>query len=99
MQVGAVDFISKPFDPPTVSGLLRRHIEDLPAADVEKIMGANVRSNFWLCNMVAPQMAARKDGVIMIISSIGGLRASTVIGAFSGASMSRSISVLSMLDI
>jgi NAD(P)-dependent dehydrogenase (short-subunit alcohol dehydrogenase family) len=40
----------------------------------EKIMGANVRSNFWLCNMVAPQMAARKDGVILIISSVAGLR-------------------------
>ena len=42
----------------------------------EKIMGANVRSNFWLCNMVAPDMAKRKDGVILIISSIGGLRGS-----------------------
>jgi NAD(P)-dependent dehydrogenase (short-subunit alcohol dehydrogenase family) len=40
----------------------------------EKIMGANVRSNFWLCNMVAPDMAKRKDGVIIIISSVGGLR-------------------------
>ena len=39
----------------------------------EKIMGANVRSNFWLCNMVAPDMAKRRDGVIMIISSVGGL--------------------------
>jgi NAD(P)-dependent dehydrogenase (short-subunit alcohol dehydrogenase family) len=42
----------------------------------EKIMGANVRSNFWLCNMVAPAMAKRKDGVILIISSVGGLRGS-----------------------
>ena len=42
----------------------------------EKIMGANVRSNFWLANMVAPDMAKRGDGVIIIISSIGGLRGS-----------------------
>ena len=42
----------------------------------EKIMGANVRSNFWLANMVMPQMAERKDGVFIIISSIGGLRGS-----------------------
>jgi NAD(P)-dependent dehydrogenase (short-subunit alcohol dehydrogenase family) len=42
----------------------------------DKIMGANVKSNFWLCNMVAPQMAQRKDGVIIIISSVGGLRGS-----------------------
>src|SRR6201991_4130178 len=32
--------------------------------------------------LVAPQMATRKDGAIIIISSIGGLRASTVIGAY-----------------
>ena len=29
----------------------------------ERIMGANVRSNFWLCNMVLPQMAERGGGV------------------------------------
>ena len=40
----------------------------------DKIMGANVRSNFWLCNMVAPDMAKRKDGVIIIVSSVAGLR-------------------------
>jgi NAD(P)-dependent dehydrogenase (short-subunit alcohol dehydrogenase family) len=58
-----------------------------PAAGIsdeqfDKIMGSNVRSNMWLCNMVIPQMAARGGGAIIIISSIGGLRGSPVIGAY-----------------
>lgn len=48
----------------------------------DKIMGSNVKSNFWLCNMVLPQMAERKDGAIIIISSIGGLRGSGILGAY-----------------
>ena len=39
----------------------------------ERVMGANVRSNFWLANMVCPQMAERGGGSFIIISSIGGL--------------------------
>src|SRR5678815_4524851 len=39
----------------------------------EKIMGTNVRSVFWLANMVLPQMAERKDGAVIIVSSIGAL--------------------------
>jgi len=35
-----------------------------------------------LINFVAPQMIERKDGAIIIISSIGGLRGSPVIGAY-----------------
>ena len=48
----------------------------------ERIMGANVRSNFWLCNMVLPQMAARGGGSVIIISSIGGLRGSAQLGLY-----------------
>ena len=48
----------------------------------ERIMGANVRSNFWLCNMVLPQMAERGGGSIIIISSIGGLRGSAQLGLY-----------------
>ena len=36
----------------------------------------------WLIHMVAPEMAARKDGAIIVISSIGGLRGSGVLGAY-----------------
>jgi NAD(P)-dependent dehydrogenase (short-subunit alcohol dehydrogenase family) len=47
-----------------------------------KILSNNIISNNTLTTLVAPQMASRKDGAIIIISSIGGLRASTVIGAY-----------------
>ena len=48
----------------------------------ERIMGANVRSNFWLTNMVLPQMAERGGGSVIIISSIGGLRGSPQLGLY-----------------
>jgi len=47
-----------------------------------KILSNNIISNNTLVSLVAPQMAQRKDGAVIIISSIGGLRASTVIGAY-----------------
>ncbi len=47
-----------------------------------KIFENNVLSNHWLISMVAPEMVERKEGSIIIISSIGGLRSSTVIGAY-----------------
>ncbi len=47
-----------------------------------KIMHNNVLSNHWLCNLVRPDMAARRDGAIIIVSSIGGLHGSTTIGAY-----------------
>ncbi len=48
----------------------------------ERVMGANVRSNFWLCNMVLPGMAERGGGAVIIISSIGGLRGSAQLGLY-----------------
>jgi len=47
-----------------------------------KILQNNIISNHWLIQMCAPQMRERKDGAIIIVSSIGGLRASPVIGAY-----------------
>jgi NAD(P)-dependent dehydrogenase (short-subunit alcohol dehydrogenase family) len=47
-----------------------------------KILQNNIISNHWLIAMVAPQMQARKDGAVVIISSIGGLKATNVIGAY-----------------
>ena len=58
-----------------------------PMAGIEddqfrKILENNVISNHWLINFTAPQMLARKDGAIILVSSIGGLRGSSVIGAY-----------------
>ncbi|MCJ8190527.1 SDR family NAD(P)-dependent oxidoreductase [Sphingomicrobium aestuariivivum] len=48
----------------------------------EKILQNNVISNHWLIQMVAPGMLEREDGSIVIVSSIGGMTASTTIGAY-----------------
>ena len=47
-----------------------------------KILENNVIANHWLIQMVAPEMIERKEGSIVIVSSIGGLTASEVIGAY-----------------
>jgi len=52
-----------------------------------KILDNNVLSNHWLIQMVAPEMTERganggEGGSIIIVSSIGGLRGSPVIGAY-----------------
>ncbi|MDY7525119.1 SDR family oxidoreductase [Sphingomonas sp. 10B4] len=47
-----------------------------------KILDNNIVSNHWLISMVAPEMRERRSGSIVIVSSIGGLRGSTVIGAY-----------------
>ncbi|VTU19086.1 SDR family NAD(P)-dependent oxidoreductase [Variovorax sp. RA8] len=47
-----------------------------------KVMDVNIRSNLWLVNRVAPGMAERGGGSIVIISSIAGLTGSRVLGAY-----------------
>lgn len=47
-----------------------------------KILENNVIANHWLIQMVLPQMVERRDGAVIIVSSIGGLRGSPVIGAY-----------------
>jgi len=47
-----------------------------------KILDNNVIANHWLISMVAPEMLERGEGSIIIVSSIGGLKASPVIGAY-----------------
>ena len=47
-----------------------------------KILDNNVISNHWLIQMCLPQMIERRAGSIVIVSSIGGLRGSTTIGAY-----------------
>jgi NAD(P)-dependent dehydrogenase (short-subunit alcohol dehydrogenase family) len=55
---------------------------DITDEAFDKIMSSNVKSNIWLCARAMPQMAERGSGSVVIISSIGGLRGSTVIGAY-----------------
>jgi NAD(P)-dependent dehydrogenase (short-subunit alcohol dehydrogenase family) len=48
----------------------------------DKVIGANVKSSLWLCNLVIPGMAARGGGAVIIVSSIAGLRGTDVIGMY-----------------
>jgi NAD(P)-dependent dehydrogenase (short-subunit alcohol dehydrogenase family) len=47
-----------------------------------KILDNNIVANHWLIHLVTPKMIQRKAGSIIIVSSIGGLRGSPVIGAY-----------------
>ncbi len=47
-----------------------------------KILDNNIVANHWLINFVVPGMIERKSGSIIIVSSIGGLRGSPIIGAY-----------------
>jgi hypothetical protein len=55
---------------------------DIPDSAFEKTLDSNIKSNHWLCQMVLPEMVDRKDGVIMIVSSVGGLHGSAVLGTY-----------------
>ncbi len=54
----------------------------MPDDAFNKILQNNVVSNHWLANLVLPEMAERKDGVVIIVSSIGGLKGTGVLGAY-----------------
>ena len=56
--------------------------EKLPDDTFMKVMHNNILSNMWLVNLCLPDMRAKKDGSIIIVSSIGGVRGSPVIGAY-----------------
>jgi NAD(P)-dependent dehydrogenase (short-subunit alcohol dehydrogenase family) len=47
-----------------------------------KILANNIIANNWMIGMVAPEMKERREGAIIIVSSVGGLRGSEVIGAY-----------------
>jgi NAD(P)-dependent dehydrogenase (short-subunit alcohol dehydrogenase family) len=49
---------------------------------LRKTLDHNIVSQHWLIQMVAPEMIAQKSGSIVIVSSIGGLRGSPILGAY-----------------
>ncbi len=57
-------------------------LSKIPDEAYDKIMNCNVRSNVWLCNMVIPQMAERRNGSVIIISSVGAFIGSDTLGAY-----------------
>lgn len=57
-------------------------LEALTDQVFERMMTNNVLSNLWLSKLVVPDMKAKHDGSIIFISSIGGLKSSTVIAMY-----------------
>ena len=57
-------------------------MEGIADEQFEKILSNNIISNHWLVQQVAPGMRNRKEGAIIIVSSIGGMTGSTTIGAY-----------------
>ncbi len=54
----------------------------LPDEAFHKVLQNNIVSNHWLANMVLPEMAQRRDGALIIVSSIGGIKGSATLGAY-----------------
>lgn len=57
-------------------------LEGLADEVFAKVMHNNVLSNLWLARRVTPGMVERRDGAILMISSIGGLRGDPLLGAY-----------------
>ena len=59
----------------------------------EKVLDSNVRSNHWLSQLVIPDMIKQGDGVILIVSSVGGLQGSSTLGTY-GVSKAADIAIV-----
>lgn len=57
-------------------------MSEIPDSAFDKIMNSNVRSNHWLCQMVAPDMIEKGSGSMMITASVGAYGPSTVLGTY-----------------
>jgi NAD(P)-dependent dehydrogenase (short-subunit alcohol dehydrogenase family) len=57
-------------------------METITDEQLRKTLDHNIVSQHWLITMVAPGMRTRKSGSIILVSSIGGLRGSPIIGAY-----------------
>lgn len=57
-------------------------MSDITDEQFEKVLRNNVLGSHWLAQLVAPEMVARNEGVVILISSVGGYRGSPVIGAY-----------------
>jgi NAD(P)-dependent dehydrogenase (short-subunit alcohol dehydrogenase family) len=47
-----------------------------------KILDNNIISNHWLISMCVPHMIERRSGSVIVVSSVGGLKGSTTLGAY-----------------
>ena len=57
-------------------------MSEIPDEAYDKIMNSNVRSNHWLCQMVAPDMVAKGSGSMAITASTGAFSPSEMLGTY-----------------
>jgi len=57
-------------------------LTEIPDDAFDKIFANNVKSTLWLAAMTLPGMAERGGGSLIVVGSIGGVIANTVIGAY-----------------
>jgi NAD(P)-dependent dehydrogenase (short-subunit alcohol dehydrogenase family) len=55
---------------------------EMPDAAFDRILAANVKYVLYLAGLVLPEMAAKRDGAIVILSSIAGLRGTRGLGGY-----------------
>lgn len=58
-------------------------LQDIDEGAFDKIMETNVKNQLWLCNMVIPAMAERREGSVIIVSSVGAMKGTKNLGAYS----------------
>ncbi len=56
--------------------------KDITDEQFDKILNCNIKAAHWLSHLVLPDMVSKKDGAIIMISSIGGFVGSGSIGAY-----------------
>ena len=71
---------------------------DVDEAAFDKIIATNLKANLWLSKAVLPDMASRRDGAIVFVTSIAGIRGTDDIGVYGMSkaaeeSMARSLAV------
>ena len=57
-------------------------LTDISDDAFDKIIANNLKSVLWLAAMTLPGMAERRGGSLIVVGSIGGILANTVIGAY-----------------
>jgi NAD(P)-dependent dehydrogenase (short-subunit alcohol dehydrogenase family) len=57
-------------------------LAQIPEEAFDKVFHNNVKSVLWLASITLPGMAERGGGSFITVGSIGGIRASTVLGAY-----------------
>jgi NAD(P)-dependent dehydrogenase (short-subunit alcohol dehydrogenase family) len=57
-------------------------LTDIPDEAYRKTMDTNVLSPIWLCRLVKPDMIARGGGSVILISSVGAIKATPNLGAY-----------------